>query len=434
MMSEFIIMDEEVKRGFVGSLGEDFKNLSENELDALLSETLNGMTESQAEGLLDTLKKLGQQILSSLPNIVQGAAAGGAIGGLPGAAVGAVAGGLSATQQKPPSGAAAPTTPAAAPTTPAAAPTTPAAAPTTPAAAPTTPAAAPTTPAAAPTTPAANDYPAEAAPPVAPSSVTTTQPSSRPGYIWVVGQWVNGRWVSGHWERAPASSQPSYPPSQPSYPPSQPSYPPSQPSYPPSQPSYPYPYPPSQPSYPYPYPPSQPSYPYPYPPSQPSYPYDYDYGQTPYAPPGTIPYTETSTPTTGTPTTAPNARAAALDILEIIKNPKFLQVLAAAILGPKGKKEIEIAGKNLPLGTIFNLLGNLSSTASTGTASTAPSNLETYIESTGRDIGNVYDVDNAIMDLIRQDNTSAREAISPNSNNIESSYSLPGDDAVIELD
>jgi hypothetical protein len=385
MMSEFIIMDEEVKRGFVGSLGEDFKNLSENELDALLSETLNGMTESQAEGLLDTLKKLGQQILSSLPNIVQGAAAGGAIGGLPGAAVGAVAGGLSATQQKPPSGAAAPTTPAAAPTT-----------------------------------PAANDYPAEAAPPVAPSSVTTTQPSSRPGYIWVVGQWVNGRWVSGHWERAPASSQPSYPPSQPSYPP--------------SQPSYPYPYPPSQPSYPYPYPPSQPSYPYPYPPSQPSYPYDYDYGQTPYAPPGTIPYTETSTPTTGTPTTAPNARAAALDILEIIKNPKFLQVLAAAILGPKGKKEIEIAGKNLPLGTIFNLLGNLSSTASTGTASTAPSNLETYIESTGRDIGNVYDVDNAIMDLIRQDNTSAREAISPNSNNIESSYSLPGDDAVIELD
>jgi hypothetical protein len=388
MMSEFIIMDEEVKRGFVGSLGEDFKNLSENELDALLSETLNGMTESQAEGLLDTLKKLGQQILSSLPNIVQGAAAGGAIGGLPGAAVGAVAGGLSATQQKPPSGAAAPTTPAAAPTTPAAA---------------------PTTPAAAPTTPAANDYPAEAAPPVAPSSVTTTQPSSRPGYIWVVGQWVNGRWVSGHWERAPASSQPSYPPSQPSYPPSQPSYP-------------------------YPYPPSQPSYPYPYPPSQPSYPYDYDYGQTPYAPPGTIPYTETSTPTTGTPTTAPNARAAALDILEIIKNPKFLQVLAAAILGPKGKKEIEIAGKNLPLGTIFNLLGNLSSTASTGTASTAPSNLETYIESTGRDIGNVYDVDNAIMDLIRQDNTSAREAISPNSNNIESSYSLPGDDAVIELD
>jgi hypothetical protein len=413
-----MIMDEEVKQGFVESLGSDYKNLSENELHALLSETLSEMTEPQAEDFWNTMKILGRKILSALPNIVQGAA----VGGLPGAAVAAVAG-LSGTQQKQPTGAAAPTTPAAAPTTPAAAPTTPAAAPTT-----------------DPTTPAAEAYSATVRDHRRPSAAPPSQTSPPgPGFIWV-------DYPVGHWERARASGQPSYPPGQPSYPPGQPSYPPGQPSYPPGQPSYPpgqpsypYPYPPGQPSYPYPYPPGQPSYPYPYPPGQPSYPPDYDYSQQPYVEPGMIPYTETSTPTTapttGTPTTVSNARAAALDILEIIKNPKFLQVLTATILGPKGKKEIEIAGKYLPSGTIFNLLRNLSSTASTGTASTAPSNLETYIESKpGIDSGNEYEVDNAIMDLIREDNISARQARTPNSNNIESSYSLPEDGYVIELD
>jgi hypothetical protein len=459
-----MIMDEEVKLGFIESLGPDYKYLSGNELDALLESTLSEMTESQAENFWNTLKNLGKKILASLPNIVQGVAAGTAVGGVPGGIVGGILGGLSGTQQQQPTGGTAPTTPSAAPTTP----TTPSTAPTTP----TTPSAAPTTPttpSAAPAASANSDFSAEAyevrvrdhrgqsrppesrdhrrqsqstsappPPPVAPPVGPSSQPPDRPGFIW----------VNDHWERARASGEPSYP-SQPPYPyPSQPPYPyPSQPPYPyPSQPPYPY---PSQPPYPY---PSQPPYsydygqpqPYPYDYGQPQpYPYDYgqpqpypyDYGQPPpYPLPGEIPYTETntaSTPTTG----SSNARAAALDILEIIKNPKFLQVLTATILGPKGKNEIEIAGKSLSLGTLFNLLKNLSSAASTGTASKASSTLETYIESKpGIDSGNVYDVDDAIMDLIREDNLSVSESISPNSNNMDSSYPLPEDDVTIELD
>ena len=84
------IMSPMEQSGLRVSLDPKYRNLSNEELNDLVSAKLEGMTEDQAESFLSTLGDIGGK---ALPGIISGAAVG-AAGGLPGMVAGAVVGGI----------------------------------------------------------------------------------------------------------------------------------------------------------------------------------------------------------------------------------------------------------------------------------------------------------------------------------------------------
>jgi hypothetical protein len=94
-----LINNENVRRGLAFSLSENNKNLSENELEALLSSRVSELTESQAENFLGILENVGKSVGEGInwSNVLQGAGQGAALGstfGPYGLAIGTVAGGI----------------------------------------------------------------------------------------------------------------------------------------------------------------------------------------------------------------------------------------------------------------------------------------------------------------------------------------------------